>query len=122
MIVHEDMHPHLEHIRCYNDHTASEVVAIIPSAVDGNEGRRDIVLRRRGELSSSANELIDAVSAINRLYDPLSYVPLFPFLKDRWLIQLITAIQHSRIVFFLIELQKDHADRVSMLPSFHKFK
>lgn len=62
MIVQKDRHPHLGYSRRYNDLTDSEVVAIVPTAEDGNDGRRDIVPRRGAELNSNVNELLDAVS------------------------------------------------------------
>ncbi|XP_078433142.1 uncharacterized protein LOC144704557 isoform X2 [Wolffia australiana] len=67
--------------RRYDRPTASEVVILMPG--DGNEGdgRRNIVLRKRGGGLQFVNQL-------NRNYDPLHFVLLFPYGTQGWSMQL----------------------------------
>ncbi|CDF33944.1 ATP dependant DNA helicase PIF1 [Chondrus crispus] len=57
MVIHADRRPSHEHVRRYNGPEASEVAALIPGNEDGEIGRRDIVVRRRGALNSNGNEV-----------------------------------------------------------------
>ncbi|CDF33021.1 unnamed protein product [Chondrus crispus] len=84
MVIHADRRPSHEHVRRYNGPEASEVAALIPGNEDGQIGRRDIVVRRRGTLNSNGNEVLDPISVSHRAYDPLSYVLLFPNGRDGW--------------------------------------
>ncbi len=47
-------------------------------------GKRDILVRKRGQANSNGNEVLDKVSISHRSYDPLSYVMLFPNGTDGW--------------------------------------
>lgn len=66
MIIQEDRQPHMERIRRYNGPTTSENTAIVSNAENGIPGRRDIVLCRRRESNSNANEDLDAASVTHR--------------------------------------------------------
>ncbi|CDF39898.1 ATP dependant DNA helicase PIF1 [Chondrus crispus] len=88
MVNHADRRPSYEHVRRYNGPEASEVAALIPGNEDGEIGRRDIVVRRRGTLNSNGNEVLDPISVSHRAYDPLSYVLLFPNGRDGWYLEL----------------------------------
>ena len=84
MVTHHDRRPNHEHVRRYNGPEASEVAALIPGNEDGEIGRRDIVVRRRKNLNSNGNEVLDPISVSHRAYDPLGYVLLFPSRRDGW--------------------------------------
>ena len=84
MVIHADRRPIHVHVRRYNGPEASEVAALIPRNEDGEIGRRNIVVRRRGTLNSNGNEVLDPISVSRRAYDPLSYVLLFPNGRDGW--------------------------------------
>ena len=84
MVIHVDDRPSHEHVRRYNCLEASEVAALIPGNKDGEIGRRDIVVRRRGTRNSNKNEVLDPISVSYRVYDPLRYVLLFPNGRDGW--------------------------------------
>lgn len=84
MVIHADRRPSNEHVRRYNGPEASEVAVLIPGNEDGEIGRRDIVVRKRGILNSNGNEVLDPISVTHRSYDPLSYALLFPDGRDGW--------------------------------------
>jgi len=84
MVIHADRRPSGAHVGRYNGPSSSEVAAIVPGSEDGEVGRRDIVLRRRGTLNSNGNEVLDTVPVTHRSYDPLCYVLLFPDGRDGW--------------------------------------
>jgi len=88
MVIHADRRPSSEHARRYNGPSASEVAALIPGSEDGEVGRRDIVLRRRGQVNSNGNEVLDSVNIGHRSYDPLSYVLINPYGRDGWHMEL----------------------------------
>ncbi|CDF40970.1 ATP dependant DNA helicase PIF1 [Chondrus crispus] len=97
MVIHADRRPSHEHVRRYNGPEASEVAALIPGNEDGEIGRRDIVVRRRGTLNSNGNEVLDPISVSHRAYDPLSYVLLFPNGRDGWYPELrFSSVQDGR--------------------------
>ncbi|CDF36122.1 unnamed protein product [Chondrus crispus] len=97
MVIHGDRRPSHEHVRRYNGPEASEVAALIPGNEDGEIGRRDIVVRRRGTLNSNGNEVLDPISVSHRAYDPLSYVLLFPNGRDGWYPELrFSSVQDGR--------------------------
>ena len=97
MFVHADCRPSHEHVRRHNGPEASEVAALIPGNEDGEIGRRDIVVRRRGTLNSNENEVLDPISVSHRTYDPLSYVLLFPNGSDGWYLELrFSSADHGR--------------------------
>ncbi|CDF32173.1 unnamed protein product [Chondrus crispus] len=97
MVIHADRRPSHEHVRRYNGPEASEVAALIPGNEDGEIGRRDIVVRRRGTLNSNGNEVLDPISVSHRAYDPLSYVLLFPNGRDEWYPELrFSSVQDGR--------------------------
>ena len=81
MVIHSDRRPSHEHVRRYNGPESSEVAALNE---DGEIGRRDIVVRRRGTLNSNGNEVLDPISVSHLAYDPLSYVLLFPNRRNGW--------------------------------------
>ncbi|CDF36554.1 unnamed protein product [Chondrus crispus] len=84
MVIHADRRPSYEHVRRYNGPEASEVAALIPGNENGEIGRREMVVRRRGTLNSNGNEVLDPISVSHRAYDPLSDVLLFPNGRDGW--------------------------------------
>ncbi len=47
-------------------------------------GKRDILVRKRGQTNSNENEVLGKVSISHRSYYPLSYVMLFPNGTDGW--------------------------------------
>ncbi len=47
-------------------------------------GKRDILVRKRGQANSNGNEDLDKVSISHRSYDPFSYVMLFTIGTDGW--------------------------------------
>ncbi len=47
-------------------------------------GKREIVVRERGQDNSNGNEVLDKVSISHRSYDPLSNLVLFPNDTDGW--------------------------------------
>ncbi|CDF37673.1 unnamed protein product [Chondrus crispus] len=97
MVIHADRRPSHEHVRRYNGPEVSEVAALIPGNEDGEIGRRDIVVRRRGTLNSNGNEVLDPISVSHRAYDPLSYVLLFPNGRDGWYPELrFSSVQDGR--------------------------
>ncbi|CDF38382.1 ATP dependant DNA Helicase PIF1 [Chondrus crispus] len=97
MVIHADSRPSYEHVRRYNGPEASEVAALIPGNEDGEIGRRDIVVRRRGTLNSNGNEVLDPISVSHRAYDPLSYVLSFPNGRDGWYPELrFSSVQDGR--------------------------
>ncbi len=65
-------------MRRYNGPSCSAVAALIPGNEDGMIGKRDILVRKRGQANSNVNEVLDKESISHRLYEPLSYVILFP--------------------------------------------
>ncbi|CDF38542.1 unnamed protein product [Chondrus crispus] len=95
MVIHADRRPSHEHVRRYNGPEASEVAALTPGNEDGEIGRRYIVVRRRGTLNSNGNEVLDPISVSHRVYDPLSYVLLFPNGRDGWYPELRFSSDHD---------------------------
>ncbi len=77
IVIHADKRPANEHVRRYSGPSSSEVAALIPGNEDGMIGKRDILVRKRGQANSIGNEVLDKVSISRRSYDPLSYVMLF---------------------------------------------
>ena len=61
IVIYADRGPSNEHVRRYNGPEASEVAALIPGNEDGEIGRRDIVVRRRGALNSDRDEVLDPI-------------------------------------------------------------
>lgn len=84
MVIHAEKRPAAEHVRRYNGPTASEVAAIIPGPENGEVAGRYIILRRRGVLRNSGNEVFHRLPISHRSYDPLSYVLLFPYGQNGW--------------------------------------
>ncbi|CDF40383.1 ATP dependant DNA helcase [Chondrus crispus] len=120
MVIHADRRPSHEYVRRYNGPEASEVAALIPGNEDGEIGRRDIVVRRRGTLNSNGNEVLDPISVSHRAYDPLSYVLLFPNSRDGWYPELrFSSVQDGRPRLFQLYLVdqfcKVAAERLSYL-------
>ncbi len=84
IVIHADKRPANEHVRRYNGPSCSEVAALIPGNEDGMIGKRDILVRKRGQADSNGNEVLDKVSISHRSYDLLTYVMLFPNSTDGW--------------------------------------
>lgn len=84
-VIHADRRPSIEHIRRYDGSFTFKVAAIIPVA--GNEivSCKDIVFLYCGSLNSAINEVFETVPGTNHVYNPLSYVSIFPFGDDGWL-------------------------------------
>ncbi|CDF39890.1 ATP dependant DNA helicase [Chondrus crispus] len=106
MVIHADRRPSYEHVRQYNGPEASEVAALIPGNENGEIGRRDIVVCRRGTVNSNGNEVLDPISVSHRAYDPLSYVLLFPNGRDGW---------YPELRFSIDQFCKVEAERLSYL-------
>ncbi len=56
--IHADKRPANEHIRRYNGPSCSEVAALIPDNEDGMIGKRDILVRKRGQVNTNGNEVL----------------------------------------------------------------
>ncbi len=77
-VIHADERPTNEHVCRYNGPSCSEVAALIPGNEDGMIGKRDILVKKRGQANSNGNEVLGKVGISHRSYDPLSYVMQFP--------------------------------------------
>ncbi len=78
IVIHADKRPSNEHVRRCNGPSCSEVAALILGNEHGIIGKRDILVRKRGQANSNGNKVLDKVSINHRSYDPLSYAMLFP--------------------------------------------
>ncbi len=78
IVIHADKGPANEHLRRYNGPSSSAGAAVIPGNEEGMIGKRDILVRKRGQAKSNGNKVLDKVSIRHRSYDPLNYVLLFP--------------------------------------------
>ncbi len=54
------------------DRLALKLLRLILGNEHGIIGKRDILVRKRGQANSSGNEVLDKVSISHRLYNPLS--------------------------------------------------
>ena len=84
MVIHVTRRLVGEHVRRYNGPETAEVAAQIPGNEGGETSRRAISFRKRGQLSSNGNEVLDTISVTHRSYDSLRYVLLFPYGPDGW--------------------------------------
>ncbi len=64
--------------------SCSEVAELLPGNEDEMIGKREILVRKRGQANSNGNEVLDKVSISHRSYDLLSYVMIFPNGTDGW--------------------------------------
>ena len=69
------------HIRKCNVPEASEVAALI---VGQQHGKIDIALRRRSEYDANGFGKLNSINLSHRMYGPLAYPLLFPYVKDGW--------------------------------------
>ncbi len=72
IVIHAEKRPANEQVRLYNGPSCSEVAALTPGNEDVMIGKRDILVRKRGQTNSNGNEVLDEVSISHRSYDPPS--------------------------------------------------
>lgn len=75
-VIDAGQRPTSEIARQYDSLTCSEVAAIVIGSENGEYGRRNILLRRLGQLNGSGNEILDTISVSHRAYDLPCYVLL----------------------------------------------
>lgn len=97
IIIHVDWRMRSEKVWRHNGPTTSEDAVIVSNANDETVRRRETMLRRIGELDTSANEFLEAASANQRSLDSLSYILLMLLGTDWWHIQFNTAIQQLQL-------------------------
>ncbi len=84
IVIHAENRPANEHVSRYNGLCCYNIAALIAGNENGMIGKRDILVRKRGQDKTSGNEVLVKVSITHRSYDPLIYVVLFHDGTDEW--------------------------------------
>jgi hypothetical protein len=113
LILHADKasKPKEAHCRSYNLPTASEVAVILPGEFGGN---LDIIIQERGGQ-------VKRINSLNRAYDPLHYVLMFPYGTDGYQLGLNksdnrnSSISPSEFYRFRLQVRQDDFNIVMKL-------